>query len=110
MSSGMGKEVEDMEPYYPLKEGEEAHWEVSGHMTSHMSIYYTSQYLHLHDQVVERILFLYAKTNKGIGYVQVISVTVCAGYTESVYVSVIVINFQDAYFLNFVLNYHTGNE
>lgn len=22
----------DMEPYYPLKEGEEAHWEV-GHMT-----------------------------------------------------------------------------
>lgn len=36
-----------LEPYYPLKEGEEAHWEV-----------------------VERILFLYAKTNKGIGYVQ----------------------------------------
>ncbi|XP_064395338.1 TBC1 domain family member 13-like [Halichondria panicea] len=35
------------DPYSPLKEGDEAHWEV-----------------------VERILFLYAKTNKGIAYVQ----------------------------------------
>lgn len=32
VSSGMGKVVDDMEPYYPLKEGEEAHWEVSGHI------------------------------------------------------------------------------
>ncbi|XP_003387077.1 PREDICTED: TBC1 domain family member 13-like [Amphimedon queenslandica] len=35
------------EPFSPLKEGEEGHWEV-----------------------VERILFIYAKMNKGIGYVQ----------------------------------------
>ena len=36
VSSGTGKGMEDMEPYYPLKEGEEAHWEVRDHMTDHM--------------------------------------------------------------------------
>ena len=35
---GMSGGAVDMEPYYPLKEGEEAHWEVTmtsqpGHMT-----------------------------------------------------------------------------
>ena len=39
-----------MEDYAPLDEGREAHWEV-----------------------VERILFLYAKLNPGQSYVQVIS-------------------------------------
>ena len=65
--------VNDMEPYYPLKEGEEAHWEVTTndviarshdiHVMGHIAVTFF--------QVVERILFLYAKTNKGIGYVQV---------------------------------------
>ena len=57
-----------MQPYYPLKEGEEAHWEVRGQILQRtVNIHFTLP------QVVERILFLYAKTNKGIGYVQVSS-------------------------------------
>ena len=70
--------VNDMEPYYPLKEGEEAHWEVTTndviarshdiHVMGHIAVTFF--------QVVERILFLYAKTNKGIGYVQVSRVCV----------------------------------
>lgn len=29
VSGGVGGGAVDMEPYYPLKEGEEAHWEVT---------------------------------------------------------------------------------
>ena len=42
------KKKASAEPPSNIRPGEEAHWEV-----------------------VERILFIYAKTNKGIGYVQV---------------------------------------
>lgn len=55
------------DPYSPLKEGEEAHWEVG---YTRLCVINTADSVSF-VQVVERILFLYAKTNKGIGYVQV---------------------------------------
>ena len=63
--------MDDLEPFYPLKEGEEAHWEVRGQVEVVWSVLTCSML-----QVVERILFLYAKTNKGIGYVQVYTISV----------------------------------
>ena len=79
-----------LEKYYlPLKEGEEAHWEVCvcgcvwvwvwvwvwvcgcgcGYMQYLMVLVKCTPLL---VQVVERILFVHAKCNKGIGYVQVL--------------------------------------
>lgn len=49
-----------------LKEGEEAHWEVRAARCTLTPLNHTSCPL----QVVERLLFIYGKTNTGIGYVQ----------------------------------------
>lgn len=65
------------EPYSPLREEEEAHWEVEGHIVTRLLtvLYYycleLTRYCSFSLQVVERILFIHAKVNKGIGYVQV---------------------------------------
>ena len=61
-----------VEVYMPLKEGEEAHWEVCVCVCVCVCVWVMEGLLHVlsHLQVVERLLFLYAKTNTGIGYVQ----------------------------------------
>ena len=59
------KAVED---YAPLSEGQEAHWEVANCPAVFSYFSLTTYNLF---QVVERMLFLYAKLNPGQGYVQV---------------------------------------